>query len=474
MSRCKRQQHVVSLLSSREYNHKDNQLRLNQRILRSLVCGDRYEFRKVFEKTSKSVICFEGDKIFMDNYRTAYDGDVSWMQPEDSVVVSSTLHAYLPRAQRAEGQGVPSVVKVLAVFFIQPLRFVCMLEITRTPLRFVYMLEVTRPIFGKDAVDANLREGLLFVTYRNETVRFYDFNQLVEKHQITPQLIENSTQLTINMKLTEAPCCLFESKSEGGDMQLGGNPWHYLVSPVGKRQTFHLRSLETGLIAENGVLKLSADNLELDRAVFHPDDSNRLIHICPEEVRVLMIKQHEGKSVVTPHFVIPVLEHVNSKAVLKPSDVTSSGRRVKRRFTQEMLYGDCLSIGEVCYEDELDLMVVCSTLSVAHRFEGTVGLYHNATGRLLKSIRLDEPTAVYMEHKMSLDKDTLIQVTKYRSNMFQVKVYRLFENCDPGPEKCSKGNKPKVKVISGFGDCEASDSETPRTANPRRRRRQQR
>ena len=37
--------------------------------------------------------------------------------------------------------------------------------------------------------------------------------------------------------------------------------------------------------AQNGSMQSDGDSIETDRAVFHADDSSRIIHINPEEVR---------------------------------------------------------------------------------------------------------------------------------------------------------------------------------------------
>ena len=43
------------------------------------------------------------------------------------------------------------------------------------------------------------------------------------------------------------------------------------------------------------------------------------------------------------------------------------------------------------YEDELDVMMVCHTTHQPNALQGVVGLYDNASGRHLISVKLDEP-----------------------------------------------------------------------------------
>lgn len=49
------------------------------------------------------------------------------------------------------------------------------------------------------------------------------------------------------------------------------------------------------------------------------------------------------------------------------------------------------TIHEVDYEDELDVMVICSTMHQSDSLCGKVGFYDNATGHHLTSFNLDEP-----------------------------------------------------------------------------------
>ena len=51
----------------------------------------------------------------------------------------------------------------------------------------------------------------------------------------------------------------------------------------------------------------------------------------------------------------------------------------------------CQTIHEVDYEDELDVMMVCHTTHQPNALQGVVGLYDNASGRHLISVKLDEP-----------------------------------------------------------------------------------
>ncbi|XP_070206525.1 DDB1- and CUL4-associated factor 17-like [Littorina saxatilis] len=337
-----RDENVLHALIRREYYPK-NSLRKNLQILKTLVCRGNYEFRKVWEQSSKQLICCESNTIFLDNYRTAYSGyglhngapvpkfsisqdklprkivdavlsrskpttihksgqwtgkpgnkmyaitsssllvvdlntgrvgfeillllsdvinfkHINWLQTEESIVLSTTLCPRLPpRQRRPPAQGPSNLVKVLAVFTTLPITFVC-------------MFEVTRKVFGADVTDVMMCQGLLAVMHQSRHVRLYDFKHMLAKYKVEPLALRNSrygdsAPLNINMKITgnvqvtasfvstlairisetsELPRCLFVTRCEEWNVQIGGHPWHYLTSPVGSKGYFSVHSLCSG------------------------------------------------------------------------------------------------------------------------------------------------------------------------------------------------------------------------------------
>ncbi|XP_025081974.1 DDB1- and CUL4-associated factor 17-like isoform X2 [Pomacea canaliculata] len=348
---------------------------------------------------------------------------INWAEHEEKVVLSTT-RCQKQMDELGSRAAVMDTLKILAVFNTMPLEFEC-------------MFEVKKRVFGSDTVDAIMSQGHLITMHQSRLVRMYDLQDLLPKAKpvklfdsaYSPGTFHGQapTPLPINLVISELPPCLFEVACSEHNVQIGGFPWHYLISPPGRAGTFNVYSVDTGSLAKNGHLDSNNDCLEMDRASFHGDESGRIIHISAENVSVYYLKHDSSLNcnALMQAFIIRLQDQ-------KPSlmcPTTASGRKIKRRFTADEIFGSdiCLTIHEVDYEDELDVMVICSTIHQSDSLCGKVGFYDNATGHHLTSFNLDEPWCDYMEHSINMDLDTIVHLVKSTQGKFACQVYRLAE-----------------------------------------------
>ncbi|XP_046559231.1 DDB1- and CUL4-associated factor 17-like [Haliotis rubra] len=434
------------------------------------------EYRKVWEKQSKSHISCEGSRVYFDNYKSCYAGIGKGGAPrqlyrlqdcpnsskiEDALIcniapvsidtgeILHQINSHSSSSCSQTGWHSVCIVMVLAVFNIYP-------------LEFVGMLEIDKRVFGSDVTDAMLSQDMLIIMHQSGHVRLYSFNQILEKFRSYKvnlrEQIPGSDALCgqypsgvpFNTKITEKLTPLFETRCSEHNVQIGGFPWHYIIIPHGCCGWFQVHSMETNNLAKNGEVNVSSFGIELDKAVFHGDESGRVLHISEDTVRVLQLSSLESSSETVLRELFSI--HPNSNTHKKENTqrtVTSSGRSIKKRVClDEVLECSPLTIHDVDYENELDVLVVSA---VSHNPEGPVGhigYYDNLTGELLREFSLEEPAKEYYEHRTFVDADTIVQRVKVGPSKFICIVYKLFGVAEEEEEKISKKRLKDVGISS--------------------------
>ncbi|CAJ0940802.1 unnamed protein product [Ranitomeya imitator] len=108
---------------------------------------------------------------------------------------------------------------------------------------------------------------------------------------------------------------------------------------------------------KNGIRDMKFSSIEPDSIFFHPDCSERIIHVGPDNISVLRIKEIKDstcKYEITEDFAILADKEPKVDNLVT---FTSSGRMVKKRYKKldddhEEVFSD------VIYEDDLDLLTV--------------------------------------------------------------------------------------------------------------------
>uniref|UniRef100_A0A8C5RDX1 DDB1 and CUL4 associated factor 17 n=1 Tax=Leptobrachium leishanense TaxID=445787 RepID=A0A8C5RDX1_9ANUR len=360
------------------------------------------------------------NKVYLGSYRKFRY--ITCDDPQETFVVKS-----LQKKSSTESQE-ESVLFYLAVFRV-------------FPLSLVGVLGIDKSIFGSTVTDAMVSCGMLIVMHSVGLVRLYSFERISEQF-MEQKLVIGQTCLwrgetrtvgefpfgiPCNITLTECPPLLFEVPCQENAFQVGGYPWHYIITPNKKKYKgiFHIRSMDDHRLAKNGIREMKCCSLEPDWIYFHTDGSERIIHVAPDQISVLRLNELQDDSYgcqVTVDFTILACR---DREVDNLVTVTSSGRTVKKRFSQLDDDPEKETFKAVSFEDELDLLTVVAVTQTDFEGKAHVDLHDNWTGTLLKTIPLLESWDVTHSHAVFFDRDTLIHLEERPNRNFSCYVYKM-------------------------------------------------
>ncbi|XP_013816100.1 DDB1- and CUL4-associated factor 17 [Apteryx mantelli] len=375
---------------------------------------------------------------------------LSWDTPQEVMVIKSAQNK-LPAAARQAGIQ-QSVLFYLAVFQV-------------LPLSFIGMLEINKKIFGNSVTDVAVSNGVLIVMYSMGLVRLYNFQAISEKFMEEPFDLGYEFNwngqvgivgkypfgLPCNIKITDTPPLLFEVSSLENAFQIGGYPWHYIITPNKKKHkgVFHICSLKDKALAKNGIQDMKCCSLEPDWIYFHPDMSGRIIHVGPNLIKVLKIKEVENNTTqmeIAEDFMI-VANRENS--VNSSVTVTASGRVVKKRFNLLDDDPEQETFKIVDYEDELDLLSIVAVTQIGADGRAHLDFHCNERGILLKSIPLLESWDVTYSHEVYFDRDIVLHIEQKPNRRFSCYVYQMVCNTTKEEESSSHEKTERVSCKKG-------------------------
>ncbi|KAG8432429.1 hypothetical protein GDO86_016904 [Hymenochirus boettgeri] len=236
------------------------------------------------------------EKVYLGSYRKFKY--IIWDEPQETLVLKSVQTKSSAVYQQGESSQ-RDVLFYLAVFKV-------------FPLSLVGILEITKHIFGSNVTDAMISHGMLIVMHSVGLVRLYSFERITEQFMKPKQIIGQTCSckgesgtigdypfgIPCNIVPTESPSFLIEVSCLENAFQVGGNPWHYIITPNKKKErgTYHIRSLDDHSLAKNGIREMKWCSLEPDWIQFHPDDSERIIHVGPDQISVLKLKELQEDS----------------------------------------------------------------------------------------------------------------------------------------------------------------------------------
>ncbi|XP_068824711.1 DDB1- and CUL4-associated factor 17 isoform X2 [Capricornis sumatraensis] len=297
------------------------------------------------------------EKIYLASYcKFRY---LSWDTPQEVIAVKSAQNKGSTLARQAGIQQ--PVLLYLAVFRV-------------LPFSLIGVLEINKKIFG-NITDATLSHGILIVMYSSGLVRLYSFQAITKQFMqqkldlgcacrwggTTGTVGEAPFGIPCNIKITDTPPLLFEVSSLENAFQIGGHPWHYIITPNKKKQkgVFHICALKDNSLNEN----------------------------------------------------LPT--------------VTASGRVVKRSFTILDDDPEQETFKIVDYEDELDLLSVVAVTQIDAEGKAHLDFHCNEYGTLLKSIPLMESWDVTYSHEVYFDRDLVLHIEQKPSRVFSCYVYQM-------------------------------------------------
>uniref|UniRef100_A0A8C9IU09 DDB1 and CUL4 associated factor 17 n=1 Tax=Piliocolobus tephrosceles TaxID=591936 RepID=A0A8C9IU09_9PRIM len=287
---------------------------------------------------------------------------LSWDTPQEIIAVKSAQNRGSAVARQAGIQQ--PVLLYLAVFRV-------------LPFSLVGILEINKKIFG-NVTDATLSHGILIVMYSSGLVRLYSFQTIAEQFMqqkldlgcacrwggTTGTVGEAPFGIPCNIKITDLPPLLFEVSSLENAFQIGGHPWHYIITPNKRKQkgVFHICALKDNCLNEN---------------------------------------------VLT---------------------VTASGRVVKKSFNLLDDDPEQETFKIVDYEDELDLLSVVAVTQIDAEGKAHLDFHCNEYGTLLKSIPLVESWDVTYSHEVYFDRDLVLHIEQKPNRVFSCYVYQMVCN----------------------------------------------
>ncbi|XP_045414873.1 DDB1- and CUL4-associated factor 17 isoform X2 [Lemur catta] len=425
--------------------------RTNLSILRALVCQESTKFKNVWTTHSKSPIAYERGRIYFDNYRCCISSVASeprklYEMPkcsksekiEDALLWECPVIPELGHSSRSHCSQISSEQRLRsgpAVFRV-------------LPFSLVGILEINKKIFG-NVTDATLSHGILIVMYSSGLVRLYSFQTITEQFMqqkldlgcacrwggTTGTVGEAPFGIPCNIKITDPPPLLFEVSSLENAFQIGGHPWHYIITPNKKKQkgVFHICALKDNSLAKNGIQEMECCSLESDWIYFHPDASGRIIHVGPNQVKVLKLTEIESNSFqhqISEDFVILANRENKNENLFT---VTASGRVVKKSLHLLDDDPEQETFKIVDYEDELDLLSVVAVTQIDAEGKAHLDFHCNEYGTLLKSIPLVESWDVTYSHEVYFDRDLVLHIEQKPNRVFSCYVYQMV--CDTGEEE---------------------------------------
>ncbi|XP_043931460.1 DDB1- and CUL4-associated factor 17 [Protopterus annectens] len=363
---------------------------------------------------------------------------VTWEAAQETVVVKSAHIKGPARSTQTGSQH--SLLLYLAVFKV-------------LPLSVVGMLEINKKIFGNTVTDATVSHGVLIIMHSTGLVRLYSFqwiiHQFMEKElNLRQECIWNFGNgivggypfgIPCNIRITESPPVLFEVSSLESALQIGGYPWHYIMTPNKKTEKgiYHICALKDNKVATNGIQDMQCCSLESDWIYFHPDESGRIVHVGPTQINVLKLtdlQNESGDCLVTEDFIIQARREPKVNPLVT---VTTSGRVVKTRFSQLDDDPEFETFKNVDYEDELDLLATVKVTQAEMEGVACLTFYNNQNGSLIKTLPLLESWDVTYSHGLFFDRDTIVHIEQKPNRIFCCYVYKMICGT-PEEEKESK------------------------------------
>uniref|UniRef100_A0A8C5Y0W6 DDB1 and CUL4 associated factor 17 n=1 Tax=Microcebus murinus TaxID=30608 RepID=A0A8C5Y0W6_MICMU len=400
--------------------------RTNLGILRALVCQESTKFKNVWITHSKSPIAYERGRIYFDNYRCCISSVASeprklyempkcsksekiedallWECPVGEVLpnqsdyksslIALTAHNWLLRISATTG-------KVLEKIYLASY---CKFRYLSwdTPQEVIAVKSAQNKASAA-ARQAGIQQPVLLYLAVFRVLPF----SLVGILEINKKIFGNVTDATLS---------------------------HGILIVMYSSGLVRLYSFQTITEqAKNGIQEMECCSLESDWIYFHPDASGRIIHVGPNQVKVLKLTEIENNSSqhqISEDFVILANRENKNENLFT---VTASGRVVKKNFHLLDDDPEQETFKIVDYEDELDLLSVVAVTQIDAEGKAHLDFHCNEYGTLLKSIPLVESWDVTYSHEVYFDRDLVLHIEQKPNRVFSCYVYQMV--CDTGEEE---------------------------------------
>ncbi|XP_047499032.1 DDB1- and CUL4-associated factor 17-like isoform X1 [Penaeus chinensis] len=359
------------------------------------------------------------------------------------------------------------------VFQMHPFGLIASLNIHGS----VFPDEEDKKKYGKMR-DVEIHEGLLLVLTEKSFSLIYNAQEIIRMKSTSNdfQVIPDSIPYAKDMVL-EAPPLLFAAYTHMDILGLGACPWAYIRAVSDCLLQVH--ELSSGELLEGGKVMWEDRNeqqVSPDYLMFHPDDSNKLIHIRTSKIRILAIKEKDGKRYLEEEFTYPVEnKDMQIKDVAKYS---RSGRLLKSKFEWDYSLNRALAFN---VETELRILAILE----AQRDENCrthlvkVTFYDSYSYEFLDELDVSATVDGDIEtNRLSVHMDRdILNIVVYKGNQYTIFSYRLKEKMQT--EESAPDKLKVVKKVRERGICNRRsvsyaerDTENSESGNVRRRPRE--
>ncbi|XP_069955302.1 DDB1- and CUL4-associated factor 17 isoform X2 [Cherax quadricarinatus] len=306
--------------------------------------------------------------------------------------------------------------------------------------------------------NAEIHEDMLIVMTEKNFSLIYDVQEIIKEKMVgNAQGAEDFASSHLEL-VEKAPPLLFVTLAHMDVLSLGACPWAYIRAV--SDSVLEVRDLATKELLHGGrVMWRDRNDVQIspDYLMFHPDDSSRVIHVRTSEIRILAIKEKEGRRTLEEEFAYPKKRKITKTAA--PAKYSRSGRLIKSKFELD----DSLNRA-IAFNVETDLRVLVV-------LEARRDVEHNCT-KLLK-VTFYDSLSYDLLHEMDLsvrvegdietntfsvtmDRD-ILNIVSHKGSQHTVLVYRLKEVMGK-EENETKRVKLKRKSRSNVGRYKEEES----------------
>ncbi|XP_065494230.1 DDB1- and CUL4-associated factor 17 isoform X2 [Caloenas nicobarica] len=409
--------------------------RQNLGLLRQIMCQESTKFKNVWTTHSASPIAYERGRIYLDNYQCcissiAQEPRILYQRPkcsksekiEDALLLECPLGEMLPSPSDYK----PSLIVLTVQNWLLRLsadsgEILEKIYLAGSFCKFRYLSwdipqEVMVVKSAQNKLPAAARQAGI-----QQSILFY-----LAVFQVLP--LSFIGMLEINKKIFG---------NSVTDVAVSNGILIVMYS-MGLVRLYNFQAISEQ--AKNGIQDMKCCSLEPDWIYFHPDMSGRIIHVGPNLIKVLKLKEvknNTDQTEVAEDFTI-VANREN--CVNNTVTVTASGRVVKKRFNLLDDDPEQETFKIVDYEDELDLLSTVAVTQIGADGRAHLDFHCNEHGILLKSIPLLESWDVTYSHEVYVDKDLVLHIEQKPNRRFSCYVYQMV--CDTAKDdECSSHEK---------------------------------
>nr|XP_045594718.1 DDB1- and CUL4-associated factor 17-like [Procambarus clarkii] len=319
--------------------------------------------------------------------------------------------------------------------------------------------------------NAEIHDDMLIVMTEKNYSLIYDAQEIMKEKMVSS--IHGVEDFASNhLELVEkAPPLLFVTLAHMDILGLGACPWTYIRAV--SDSVLEVRDLATEELLNGGrVMWRDRNDIQIspDYLMFHPDDSSRVIHVRTSEIRILTIREREGKRTLEEEFGYP--ERGRITKTVEAAKYSRSGRLIKTKFELD----DSLNRA-IVFNVETDLRVLI--ILEARRDDEhnctkllKVTFYDSLSYDLLHEMNLSVKVDGDIETNrlsISMDRD-ILNIVSHKGSQHTILVYRLKEMMEDDTDVRRMKSKRRAcdNAGSSYREDESESGDGPQNEIPKK------